>query len=156
MLNDTDGPHTPVLTPERHLPVLGPLLVLVLLASLFLPAIQPVGRTAYVPAAKPWCLIEDPDVPDEAYRVERFARTHNFAAPPGLKGNSTFVDINQDLPPLLRPYKEYDVFPPVIGVGRRPERVLLSTQIPYASWYTPNHYDNFVLMFPLTCVPRPG
>lgn len=136
--------------------MVGPFLVLALLATVFLPSTPQFDRTAFHPAAKPWCLIDDPDVPEAAYEVEKFARTHNFAAPPGLKGNSIFVDTHQDLPALLRPYREYDVFPPVPGTGRPPERVVLSTQIPYASWYTPNHYDNFILMFPLTCIPRAG
>jgi hypothetical protein len=134
-----------------HAPILRPLLVLALLASAFLPsapAIRPIASTL---AYKPWCLVDDPNVPDEAYAVEEFARTHNYSPPPGLKGNSDFFDVRHDLPALLRPYKEYDVFPPIRGAGRRTERVILSIASPTPVG-TPNHYDNFILMFPLGCL----
>ena len=141
---------------RRRVPGLGPLLIVALLISAFVPAAGPVRPAAFVPAYKPWCLVDDPDVPDEAYAVEQFARTHNFSPPPGLKGNSPFEDAEHGLPALLRPYKEYDVFPSLPGAGRRSERVILSDRIPYASWYTPNHYDNFILMFPLGCLQDPS
>ena len=133
---------------------LGLLLALALLGAAVLAAAGHVTPATYTSAAKPFCLV-DPHIPDEAYAVEEFARTHNFSPPAGLKGGSSFEDINHDLPPLLRPYKEYDVFPPVPGEGRRSERVIISDRLPYTSWYTPNHYDNFLLMFPLGCVEDP-
>lgn len=140
--------------PTRHrqrIPLLGPLLVLAVFASAFLvPTIQPT-QVAY----RPWCLV-DTNVPDAAYAVEEFVRTHNYSPPPGLAGGRAFADDNHLLPALLRPYKEYDVYPSVPGRGRRPERVVLSARLPYASWYTSNHYGNLLLMFPVTCVMTSG
>ena len=149
------GPGRRTRSSRIRVPLLGPLLVLALLTP---PngAAGPVGPAAFAPGYKPWCLVDDPNVPDEAYTVEQFARTHNFSPPPGLKGNSDFFDVNHDLPALLRPYKEYDVFRSEPDAGRPPERVILSDRVPYASWYTPNHYDNFVLMFPLGCLQDPS
>ena len=132
---------------------LGPLLVFVLLAAVALPAVGRVVPVAYTPAAKPFCLV-DTHIPDEAYAVEEFARTHNYSPPPGLKGGSAYRDDVHALPPLLRPYKEYDVFPATPGAGRTAPRVVLSDDVPYASWYSPDHYRTFLLMFPLTCVPN--
>ena len=55
-----------------RLPVLTPLVAVFLLVALLVPV--PVARLA---ADRPWCLW-DPDIPAEAYRVEEFARTHNY------------------------------------------------------------------------------
>ena len=133
-----------------RVPLVAPLVVLgVLAAVLTTPAVAP---TAYTPASKPFCLV-DPDIPDEAYRVEEFVRTHNFSPPPGLKGKKLFADGEHDLPALLRPYLEYDVFPAGAGAGRPSGRIVLSDKVPYASWYSPDHYKAFLLMFPIGCSP---
>ena len=112
-----------------------------------------VERVAYSPASKPFCLV-DTHVPDAAYVVEQFVRTHNYSPPPGLRGKSLFADARHALPTLLRPYLEYDVYPSVAGQGRPSPRVVLSDQVPYASWYSPDHYESFLLMFPVGCVPN--
>ena len=114
------------------------------------PSVRPVTHSA---AGKPFCLV-DTHIPDEAYAVEKFVRTHNFSPPPGLKGGKPYTDDNHALPALLRPYKEYDVYPAVPGSGRPSPRVVLSDRVPYASWYSPDHYGSFLLMFPLGCVPN--
>lgn len=74
----------------------------------------------------------------------------------GLRGKSLFADTGHGLPSLLRPYLEYDVHPPVAGSGRPAARVVLSDKVPYASWYSPDHYASFLLMFPIDCVPNVG
>ena len=130
------------------------LLVLGALAAVLVTPVPGVRPAAYSPAAKPFCLI-DTHIPDEAYAVEQFVRTHNYSPPPGLKGGSLYTDDNHALPALLRPYKEYDVYRAVPGAGRPSPRVVLSDRIPYASWYSPNHYGNFLLMFPPGCVVDP-
>lgn len=135
-----------------RLPWVAPLVVLGVLSAVLVTPAPPVRPVAHSLASKPFCLV-DPHIPDEAYAVEEFARTHNFSPPPGLKGGKPYTDDNHALPPLLRPYREYDVHPAVPGVGRPSSRVVLSDRIPYASWYSPNHYDNFLLMFPLGCLP---
>ena len=130
------------------MPVLAPLLVLGVLLSLSVDVVPDVAPVAY----RPWCLV-DTDIPDEAYVVEEFARRHNYSPPPGLRGGRPYRDQRAQLPRLLRPYKEYDVYPRVPGRGRPPERVVLSDKLPYASWYSPNHYEVFLLMYPLGCLP---
>ena len=94
-------------------------------------------------------------VPDEAYAVEEFVRTHNYSPPPGLKGGRPYRDDNHALPALLRPYKEYDVHPPQPGGGGASPRVVLSDRIPYASGYSATHYDQFILVFPPGCLVDP-
>ena len=136
---------------RRRLPVLAPLAVLLLLLLAGSPAPTPVQRLA---GEDPLCLW-DPGVPEEAYRIEYFARTHNFSPPPGLKGNSDFSDTNQALPAELAPFLEYDVYPKPPGRGRPPERVVLSPTYPFASWYTPDHYVTFRFMFPPQCLALP-
>lgn len=148
-------PFTPARRARRRprVPWVAPLVVLGVLAAVLVtpaPAVRPV---AHSPAAKPFCLV-DPHIPDEAYAVEEFARTHNFSPPPGLKGAGPFQDIRHALPALLRPYKEYDVYSSTPGEGRPSPRVVLSDRVPYASWYTPDHYGSFLPMFPLGCVPN--
>lgn len=136
-----------------RVPWVAPLVVLGVLAAALLappPAVRPVS---YSPASKPFCLV-DTHIPDEAYVVEEFARTHNFSPPAGLKGKSLFADTGHKLPRLLRPYLEYDVYPTVPGHGRPSPRVVLSDRVPYASWYSPDHYGSFLLMFPLNCLPN--
>ena len=142
----------PRISAPRRVPLLTMLTLAVAAALLGGPAGR-VGPVAYVPAGKPFCL-RDTHIPDEAYAVEEFARTHNFTPSPGLKGKSLFADTGHDLPSLLRPYLEYDVFPPVPGAGRPAPRVVLSDKVPYASWYSPDHYESFLLMFPLDCIPN--
>jgi ribonuclease len=127
--------------------------VLGVLAAVLTRPVPAVERLAFTSAAKPFCLV-DTHIPDAAYAVEQFARTHNYSPPPGLKGKSLFADSGNELPPLLRPYLEYDVYPSVPGGGRPAPRVVLSDRIPYASWYSPDHYESFLLMFPLGCVPN--
>jgi guanyl-specific ribonuclease Sa len=148
---------TPRPAPRRRarFPLLAPLVVLGVLASVLLtpaPSVRHVGLSS---AAKPFCVV-DTDIPDEAYAVEEFVRTHNYSPPPGLKGGSPFQDIRHGLPALLRPYKEYDVHPAAPGQGRPGPRVVLSDRIPYASWYSPDHYGSFLLMFPIDCIPNVG
>lgn len=134
---------------------MAPLVVLGVLAAALVTPAPAVRQAAYSPASKPFCLV-DTDIPDEAYEVEEFARTHSFSPPPGLKGGGPFQDLRHALPALLRPYKEYDVYPSIPNEGRPSPRVVLSDRVPYASWYTPNHYDNFLLMFPPGCVLDPA
>ena len=134
---------------QLRIPLLGPLLVLALLASVPVPPVPGSAPTAY----GAWCTLAD-GIPVEAYAVEEFARAHNYSPPRGYKGNSAFLDRRRLLPPVWRPYKEYDVYPQVPGARRRPERVVLSDRYEGASWYTPNHYDNFILMFPSGCRDR--
>jgi hypothetical protein len=129
------------------------LVVLGVLAAVLLTPAPPVRPVAHSLASKPFCLV-DTHIPDEAYVVEQFARTHNFSPPPGLKGKSLFADAGHKLPTLLRPYLEYDVYPAVSGQGRPSPRVVLSDRVPYASWYSPDHYAGFLLMFPLGCLPN--
>lgn len=138
----------------RHrLPLLAPLLVLGLLTAVLARPAPRLDLVAYDSASKPFCLV-DTTIPDAAYAVEQFARTHNYSPPPGLKGGSSYRDDGHALPPLLRPYKEYDVFAAKPGEGRPSPRVVLSDVAPYASWYSPDHYTAFLLMFPLTCIPN--
>ena len=129
-------------------------MVLGVLGALLATPAPAVRHVAHSVAAKPFCLV-DTHIPDEAYAVEQFVRTHNFSPPPGLKGGSPFQDLRHRLPALLRPYKEYDVYPSVPGRGRPSPRVVLSDRVPYASWYTPTHYDDFLLMFRPGCVVDP-
>jgi hypothetical protein len=138
----------------RRLPWLTPLVVIGVLAAVVAGPAPPVRPVAYAPAGKPFCLV-DTHIPDEAYRVEEFVRTHNYSPPPGLKGGRPYNDDGHALPPMLRPLKEYDVYPAVPGDGRPSPRIVLSNLIPYASWYSPNHYDNFLLMFPVGCLVDP-
>jgi ribonuclease len=132
-------------------PLLAPLVVLGVLASLLATPAASLRPVAFAPASKPFCLV-DTHIPDEAYAVEEFVRTHNYAPPPGLKGGRPYTDDTHALPPLWRPYKEYDVFPPVVDRGRRPERVVLSDSLAALTWYTPDHYRHFLLMYPPWCI----
>ena len=153
------GPGRRTSSSRFRVPLLAPLLALGMLASIVGVSPLPVERASYSPAShspasKPFCLV-DTHIPDAAYVVEEFARTHNYSPPPGLKGNSLFADNKHQLPALLRPYLEYDVYPS--GPGGRPSaRVVLSDRIPYASWYSPDHYASFLLMFPVGCIPNPA
>jgi ribonuclease len=147
----------PLATPRARrrprVPWAAPLVVLGVLAAVLTtpaPAVRPVAHSS---ASKPFCLV-DTHVADEAYAVEKFVRTHNLSPPPGLKGKSLFADTGHQLPMLLRPYLEYDVYPSAPDAGRPSPRVVLSDQVPYASWYSPDHYGSFLLMFPLGCVPN--
>jgi hypothetical protein len=133
--------------------LLAPLVVLGVLAALLGTPAAPVERAAYAPASKPFCLV-DTHIPDEAYAVEQFVRTHNYSPPPGLKGKSLYADTGHELPALLRPYLEYDVYPSASGGGRPSPLIVLSDRVPYASWYSPDHYRSFLLMFPLGCAPN--
>ncbi len=137
---------------RRRLPFLTLLVLGLAAAVLFTPpaAVRPV---AHLPAAKPFCLV-DAHIPDEAYAVEEFVRTHGYTPPPGLKGGRPYQDLRHAFPALLRPYKEYDVYPAIPGQGRPSARIVLSDRVPYASWYSSDHYASFVLMFPLGCVPN--
>jgi hypothetical protein len=132
----------------------APLVVLGVLAAVLATPAPAVRHVAHSVATKPFCLV-DTHIPDAAYAIEQFARTHNYSPPPGLKGGRSYADDNHALPALLRPYKEYDVYPPVLGPGRPSPRVVLSDRIPYASWYSPDHYENFLLMFPPGCAVDP-
>jgi hypothetical protein len=132
----------------------APLVVLGALAALLATPTPSVRSVAHSVAGKPFCLV-DAHIPDEAYAVEQFMRTHNFSPPPGLKGGKPYTDDNHALPALLRPYKEYDVYPAVPGSGRPSPRVVLSDRVPYASWYSPHHYSYFLLMFPPGCLVDP-
>lgn len=140
---------------RRRLPVVTPLVALFLLVVLVVP-VAPVAPVPVVRLAsdRPWCLW-NPDIPAEAYRVEEFARTHNYSPPPGLRGNSVYRDENKDLLDPLAPYFEYDVYPKTRGQPTPPERVVLSKTAPYASWYTPDHYATFRFMFPPQCLTLP-
>jgi guanyl-specific ribonuclease Sa len=127
--------------------------VLGVLAAVLATPAPPVRQVAYSPVSKPFCLV-DTHIPEEAFAVEEFVRTHNYSPPPGLRGKSLFADAGHKLPTLLRPYLEYDVYPSTPGQGRPAQRVVLSNRVPYASWYSPDHYGSFLLMFPLGCVPN--
>ena len=152
------GPGRRTSSSRLRVPLLAPLLVLGMLASVVGGSPPPVERVSYSPAShspasKPFCLV-DTHIPDAAYAVEEFARTHNYSPPRGLKGGGPYQDIRHALPALLRPYKEYDVYPSSPDRGRPAPRVVLSDRVPYASWYSADHYDSFLLMFPLDCIPN--
>lgn len=53
---------------------MGPLLVVAVLASVL--AVAPTTTTAVAQVAFPWCT-RNPAVPDYAYTVEEFIRSHN-------------------------------------------------------------------------------
>jgi hypothetical protein len=67
----------------------APLVVLGVLAAVLAtpaPSVRPVAHSV---AGKPFCLV-DTHIPDEAYAVEQFVRTHNFSPPPGLKSGKPY------------------------------------------------------------------
>ena len=116
------------------------------------PAVRPVAHSS---ASKPFCLVDIP-IPDEAYAVEKFVRTHNPAPPPGFVGQAPLRRHRaQNFRCCCARIREYDVYP---SASRRrqavADRVVLSDRVPYASWYSPDHYGSFLLMFPLGCVPN--
>ena len=103
------------------------------------------------PAAFPWCS-RNAAVPAYAYDVEAFVRSHNGSPPKGYVGGSRYRDRTLKLPPWDGPFREYDVHPNVPGQKRDDERIVLGPARS-AAWYTPDHYETFVLMHPWGCFP---
>ena len=86
--------------------------------------------------------------PQEAYDTYYYAQTHNGAPPLGQKGGSVFNNDgrngSQVLPYSSGPYREYDIYPKVIGVNRGSERIVIGADA--SAWYTPDHYISFIKM----------
>lgn len=154
MASHTDSPRNG--EPDRRrtlrrvrIPLLGPLLVLCVLAA---SSGTPTATTFAVgPIAYPWCS-RNPHVPADAYEIEEFIRSHNGSPRPGFVGGRTFRDDKLKLPPWFGPFREYDVRAHVHGQDRDPERIVLGPQA-NAAWYTPDHYETFLEMHPWGCMP---
>jgi len=88
-----------------------------------------------------------PGVPEKhcptAIHVYNFVVSHNFAAPPNLKGNLPYRDDFGKLRPG-GDYREYRLY-------RTPgssERLVIDRSNPEGnSWFTEDHYDNFVQFY---------
>ena len=133
---------------RRSVPLFAPLLVLTVLAVL---ALVPTTTAAIAPAAYPWCT-RNPEVPDYAYDVEDFVRSHNGSPPPGVVGGKPYRNDPIQLPLWYAPFREYDVHAQVTGQGRDDERIVLGYQH-QASWFTTDHFATFLTMHPWGCFP---
>lgn len=109
----------------------------------------PLGCSA--PAATSGCGTRPSGVPDTAYTVAEYARSHHGADQPGYVGDTAFQNREGHLDGGLGPFREYDVNPEVSGRDRGAERVVLGPTRA-ASYYTPDHYSTFITMYGGSCV----
>ena len=130
------------------MPLFAPLLILTMLA---LVAVIPLHEPVVVRAAYPWCT-RNPEVPDYAYDLEEFVRSHNGSPPAGVVGGREYRNDPLKIPPWYGPFREYDVHPQVKGQGRDDERVILGT-MDQAAWFTSDHYATLLTMHPWGCFP---
>ena len=130
------------------MPLFAPLLVLVVLAVV---ALVPGTTAAVAPAAYPWCT-RNPEVPDYAYDVEDFVRSHNGSPPRGHVGGRPYRNDDLRIPPWYGPFREYDVHAQVPGRGRDDERIVVGP-LHNSAWFTPDHYTTLLTMHPWGCFP---
>ena len=91
-------------------------------------------------------------MPDYAYNVEEFVRSHNGSPPRNHVSGRPWRNDRLQLPPHFGPFREYDVHVHVGGQNRGDERIVLGHQR-HAAWYTPDHYETFNAMHPVGCWP---
>ena len=128
--------------------MLAPLIVLGILASIFAP---PMATARPASVAYPWCD-RNPNVPDYAYSIEEFVRSHNGSPPKNYIGGKRFENKTLKVPSWFGPFREYDVHVHVPGQPRGLERIVLG-HAKQAAWYTSDHYETLIEMHPLGCVP---
>ena len=89
-------------------------------------------------------------IPQEAYDTYDFVSTHNGSPKQDYKGGAIFANDGRDnsavLPNSYAPFREYDIYPKVPGVGRGTERIVIGQGAGGAVWYTADHYRTFVRM----------
>jgi ribonuclease len=88
-----------------------------------------------------------PGVPEKDCRTAEYVYTfvvsHNYAAPPGLKGNKPFID-EFGLLPAGGDYREYRLY----GTPHSAERLVIDRTNPEGnSWFTGDHYASFVQFY---------
>jgi ribonuclease T1 len=116
--------------------------------ALSLALVVPVAGSAA--AATGGCLVGPAGVPQKAYDVAAYVRSHNGAPPAGYVGGTTFQNREGNLDPGYGPFKEYDVNRHITGVNRGPERIVLGPTHA-ASFYTGDHYTTFITMYGDSC-----
>jgi guanyl-specific ribonuclease Sa len=79
------------------------------------------------------------NIPDKAYRIARFAYTHNWSPPHNYIGGSKYRNEFHNLPDSGGHYKGYHIDPK--GVVSQ-QRIVINTQTK-GWWYTPNKYKTF-------------
>ncbi len=95
-------------------------------------------------------LVEDPAIPMEAYAILWYVRQHHQAQP-GYVGGKRFGNYEKLLPEKDQKrkkifYKEWDIYPRQEGVNRGPHRIVTGSD--QRAWYTPDHYQSFIELFP--------
>ncbi len=87
-------------------------------------------------------------IPQKAWNVLYFLKTHNWHPPQNYKGGKPYQNDGRDnsekLPDNGAPYFEYDVNPKVKHVDRGDERIVTNKN--GMTWYTPAHYRSFIRM----------
>lgn len=87
-------------------------------------------------------------IPQEAWDVLNFIKTHNGHPPQNHKGNKPYENDGRDdseiLPHRGEPYREYDVYPKKPGVDRGDHRIVIGND--GSAWYTFTHYRSFIRM----------
>lgn len=76
---------------------------------------------------------------EAAAYVYRFARSHNFAPPPGYKGGSPYRNETGKLP-AGGDYLEYRIY----TTPGSSERLVLDRNDSGSAWFTPDHYTTFM------------
>ncbi len=88
------------------------------------------------------------EIPAAAYETLDYIRNYK-RAPEGFVGGRKFGNYEKRLPVKTESgmkiaYKEWDIYPKVPGKNRGPERLVTGSD--NRAWYTPDHYDSFILM----------
>lgn len=87
-------------------------------------------------------------IPSAAYETLSYILEHN-EPPKGYVGGRRFGNYEKRLPLKAMDggrisYREWDIYPKKAGQNRGPERIVTSSD--HRAWYTPDHYDSFILM----------
>lgn len=99
-----------------------------------------------------FCYEYPSDVPREAYDLEDYIRAHNFTPPRFYKGGAIYQNFDGKLINLFNEVlREYDLYPSGPQEPRGPARLVLG-ESRITSWYTPDHYQTFVDMYPPECL----
>jgi ribonuclease T1 len=87
-------------------------------------------------------------IPKEAYTTFEYVQKYN-KAPEGYVGGRHFGNFERRLPEKTTTgqrikYREWDIHPAIKGKNRGAERIVTGSD--KRGWYTPDHYNSFILM----------
>lgn len=106
------------------------------------------GTNPVSPTVSPASPNQSQTVPQKAWDVLNYLKTHNWHPMSNYKGGREYANDGRDgsqvLPSNGNTYWEFDINPKIKGVDRGGERIV--TDKSGSTWYTSNHYQTFIQM----------